>query len=46
MQAKEDPPSEHNTIVLKLKIQCRRLPNGELENDKVYSKHLQVTIVI
>ena len=28
--------------MLKLKVECRRLPNGALENDKVYSSALQV----
>lgn len=41
-QAKEDAPSEQNTIVLKLMVECRRLPSGALENDKVYSSSLQV----
>ncbi|KAI7838406.1 hypothetical protein COHA_007810 [Chlorella ohadii] len=40
-KAKEDTPSEQNTIVLKLKVECRRLPSGALENDKVYSSALQ-----
>lgn len=39
-KAKEDAPSEQNTIVLKLKVECRRLPNGAMENDKVYSRDL------
>lgn len=39
-KAKEDAPSEQNTIVLKLKVECRRLSNGAMENDKVYSKDL------
>lgn len=43
MQAKEDAPSEQNTIVLKLKVECRRLPNGAMENDKVYSRDLIVS---
>lgn len=42
LQAKEDAPSEQNTIVLKLKVECRRLPNGAMENDKVYSRDLVV----
>lgn len=42
VQAKEDAPSEQNTIVLKLKVECRRLPNSGMENDKVYSRDLQV----
>ncbi|PRW20693.1 DNA-directed RNA polymerases I and III subunit RPAC1 [Chlorella sorokiniana] len=40
-KSKEDAPSEQNTIVLKLKVECRRLPNGALENDKVYFSALQ-----
>ncbi|KAI3434531.1 hypothetical protein D9Q98_002604 [Chlorella vulgaris] len=40
-KSKEDAPSEQNTIVLKLKVECRRLPNGAMENDKVYSRDLQ-----
>ncbi|KAL4433723.1 hypothetical protein ABPG75_000164 [Micractinium tetrahymenae] len=39
-KAKEDAPSEQNTIVLKLKVECRRLPSGAMENDKVYSRDL------
>lgn len=41
-QSKEESPSEHNTIVLKLKVECRRLPNGSMENECVYSRDLQV----
>ena len=40
-QAKEDAPSEHNTIVLKLKVECRRRPDGTVENASVYSRQLQ-----
>lgn len=41
-QSKEDAPSEQNTVVLKLKVECRRLADGRMENDKVYSGQLQV----
>ncbi|PSC68794.1 DNA-directed RNA polymerases I and III subunit RPAC1 [Micractinium conductrix] len=40
-KSKEESPSEHNTIVLKLKVECRRLPNGSMENECVYSRDLQ-----
>jgi hypothetical protein len=33
-QAKENP-TQSNTIVLKLKVECKRLPDGTVENDKV-----------
>lgn len=30
----EEAPSEKNTLVFKLDVACRRLPDGSLENDK------------
>jgi DNA-directed RNA polymerase I and III subunit RPAC1 len=36
-KSKEEAPSEGNTIVLKLKVECRKLPDGSLENDRVTS---------
>ncbi|GAB4819550.1 hypothetical protein N2152v2_006967 [Parachlorella kessleri] len=39
--SKEENATQTNTIVLKLKVECRRLPDGSVENDKVYSKDLQ-----
>lgn len=37
----EEAPSEKNTLVFKLDVACRRLPDGSLENDKVLSSALQ-----
>lgn len=40
-RAETDAATERNTIVLKLKVECRRLADGTLENDKVYSRQFQ-----
>ena len=40
-QAKEEAPTEKNTIVLRLKVECQRLGPSQLENEKVYSSMLQ-----
>lgn len=39
-KSKEENATQTNTIVLKLKVECRRLPDGSLENDKIYAKDL------
>lgn len=36
-----DPANEKNTIVLKLDVTCKRLPDGSMENDKVYTSQLR-----
>jgi DNA-directed RNA polymerase I and III subunit RPAC1 len=36
-----DESNEKNTIVMKLNVTCRRLPDGSLENEKVYSSQLE-----
>ena len=41
MQAQEEAASEANTLVFRLKVQCRRAPDGALVNDKVYSSALE-----
>jgi DNA-directed RNA polymerases I and III subunit RPAC1 len=40
-RAGDDPADERNTIVLKLDVACRRLPDGSVEGDKVYSRDLR-----
>lgn len=40
-KAASDPANEKNTIVLKLDVICKRLPDGSMENDKVYTSQLQ-----
>jgi len=40
-KAKDAPATDSNTIVLKLHVECRRLPDGTIENEKVYSNQLQ-----
>lgn len=37
----DDEANEKNTIVLKLNVTCRRLPDGSMENEKVYSSQLE-----
>lgn len=37
----DDEANEKNTIILKLDVTCRRLPDGTMENDKVYSSQLE-----
>jgi DNA-directed RNA polymerase I and III subunit RPAC1 len=39
-RADDEPASESNTIVLKLKVECKQLPDGTIENEKVYSSQL------
>lgn len=41
LKAEDDAPCEKNTIVMKLKIECKRLPDGTIVNDKVHSDHLE-----
>lgn len=40
-KAKTDPANERNTIVFKLKIECRRNADGSIENESVYSSSLE-----
>jgi DNA-directed RNA polymerases I and III subunit RPAC1 len=40
-RGKDDPATDRNTIVFKLKVECRRLANGSVENEKVESKSLE-----
>jgi len=40
-KGKDEDPTEKNTIVLKLHVVCRRLPDGSIENERVYSNQLQ-----
>ena len=40
-KAADAPASEANTVVLKLKGECRRLADGSVENEKVFSSQLQ-----
>lgn len=37
----DDDPNEKNTVILKLDVTCRRLPDGTMENEKVYSGQLE-----
>jgi len=41
MKAKDEPATERNTIVMKLKVECRKLKDGTIEGEKVYSSDLQ-----
>lgn len=40
-KAADTPATADNTIVLKLKVECRRFPDGTIENEKVYSGQLE-----
>ena len=40
-KAADEAATERNTIVLKLKVECTRLADGSIENEKVYSSQLQ-----
>ena len=39
-KSKQESPSERNTVVLKLNVECRRLADGTVENEKVTSSML------
>lgn len=39
-RGREDAPTERNTVVFKLNVAARRLPNGLIDNEKVYSSAL------
>lgn len=39
-KAVDEAATERNTIVMKLNVECRKLPDGTIENEKVYSSQL------
>ncbi|KAL4514328.1 hypothetical protein Ndes2437A_g01045 [Nannochloris sp. 'desiccata'] len=39
-KATDETATERNTIVMKLKVECKKLPDGTIENEKVYSSQL------
>ena len=40
-KAADEEATEQNTIVMKLNVECKRLPDGTIENEKVYSSQLE-----
>lgn len=39
-KAVDEAATERNTIVLKLNVECKKMPDGTIENEKVYSSQL------